>query len=169
MKLDLKYRREQNARVGIALASKMKAGVFAEEKNVLTQLSKGWIDAYIAWNFAFVYTSTSAIDKIVKLLIPSISCTDDHVRERWGQRRIISLSLGLLHTYALIGNTGGQHTTIPQTDALILDEFYSNMRSVHSKLSEEEIRDNTLASALGGGVIWNILISLNQIEILCKR
>lgn len=150
MKLDLKYRREQNARVGIALASKMKAGVFAEEKNVLTQLSKGWIDAYIAWNFAFVYTSTSAIDKIVKLLIPSISCTDDHVRERWGQRRIISLSLGLLHTYALIGNTGGQHTTIPQTDALILDEFYSNMRSVHSKLSEEEIRDNTLASALGG-------------------
>ena len=171
VKLDLKYKREENARAGLALAATAKVGTYFESHEVLTKLSKEWIDAYIAWNFVFVLTSaTAASDRLGKLLIPSISCTGDlYVKERFIQRRVISLALSLVHMYAPpqdveITRTAIQDTITPK-EASILQLFYDDFGRENTMFSDDE---HPLAGALGQSNIENIILTDPDQETVWK-
>ena len=67
-----------NEQVGIALAAGVGYGTFTDSNTVLMLLGKEWVDAYLAWNSAFITGSlqSTAYSRLEKLLIPSVSCTN---------------------------------------------------------------------------------------------
>ena len=142
-----------------------------ESHDFLNQLSKEWIDGYIAWNFVFVLTATEAKDRLGKLLIPSISCTgDSYVKKRFIQRRIISLALSRMHIYAPpqdveISSTAIQDT-ITQKEASILQVFYDDLGRENTMFSVYE--QHPLASALGQSNIENIILTDPDQETVWK-
>ena len=65
-----------NANYGLALAaSTTDVMPWVEDQDMVLPYTKGWYDAYIAWNMNFVASQGSMI-LFPKLLIPSVLCTD---------------------------------------------------------------------------------------------
>eukprot|EP00978_Attheya_sp_CCMP212_P006492 scaffold14911_cov54-Attheya_sp.AAC.2 len=97
VKLDAQFGHEANARVGIALAAAVKFKPRVDDHELVYKLGKEWIDAYIAWNLAFVLGDLPA-NKVVKLLIPSVVCPSSPPLngDRFFTARIISSSLALM-------------------------------------------------------------------------
>jgi hypothetical protein len=164
VKLDLQNKREDNARVGLALAATAYTGVFMTESNeLLSRLSKEWIDAYIAWNFVFVTTTFPPISLLLvgKLMIPSISCTGNmHDKSRFLTRRIISLALSLMHVYP--NNPGELSQASVRNDT---DTFTNEERSVLFSLFDDWKNANHLqgnlsqAASLGRSNLENVKLT----------
>jgi uncharacterized protein YjeT (DUF2065 family) len=102
VKLDAKTGHDNNSRVGVALASTIKFGPSVDSHQFMYRLGKEWVDAYIAWNTAFVIGALP-VSKMVKLLIPSVTCSASQSvqGEAFIAARIISLSLALYELAAL--------------------------------------------------------------------
>uniref|UniRef100_A0A6T7I481 Uncharacterized protein n=1 Tax=Attheya septentrionalis TaxID=420275 RepID=A0A6T7I481_9STRA len=99
VKIDIDIGNDANARVGLALAASVQFNPFVENNKAKWRLGTEWVNAYIAWNFGFVVGSVS-LDKINKLLIPSVTCTaNTRQGEDFIAARVISLALTLLHWY----------------------------------------------------------------------
>ena len=54
VKLDIINGYTDNAQVGLALAAATRYGSFTDSSTVLMLLGKEMVDAYLAWNFAFI-------------------------------------------------------------------------------------------------------------------
>ena len=134
VKLDILNGREENSRVGMQLAANCKLGTFLESHELLIQTDKDWINAYIAWNSAFVLSSFyEPLSKLVKLIIPAVSCTSEvYSRERFLQRRVISLSVSLMHWYkSPQENENIASSTTPSSisrgDAAVLQTYFDGL------------------------------------------
>ena len=132
-----------------------------DTSNLRTELGKEWVDAYIAWNIAFVASSVSASIS-VKLFIPSVVCTASTDPGIFIQRRTISLALGLMHHFDVSTNGGNFGLDNDIIDVLIEDEF--NQQSANLPLQRY-----SLAEALGSSNQMNIRLAVpmkDQVEQL---
>jgi len=97
VKLEAQIGHHQNARVGIALAAAIPFEPNVKNHEVRWKLGSDWVHAYEAWNMAFVVGSIN-INRLIKLMIPSISCVSDD-GEGFIAPRVISLALALMHIF----------------------------------------------------------------------
>jgi len=126
VKLDAINGHIENARVGLALAAAVYFEGFTEGNHQKWRLGKEWVDSYIVWNMVFV-SSTLPWDALGKLIIPSISCasSDSYLGEVFISRRVVSLSLHLMHSFSI---TGGEKY-ITSEEVIALQNFYASQRA----------------------------------------
>lgn len=91
VKLDIILGLEEKARVGLALAAAVRFGPTVEDHRLSWRLGKDWVDAYLAWNMAFV-TGTVPPTFLSKLIIPAVSCT---LRSEEGEDFIMARAVSL--------------------------------------------------------------------------
>ena len=125
VKLDVEFGHEANARVGVALAAAVKFNPQVDDHEPVYKMGKEWVDAYIAWNLAFVIGAIPA-NKALKLLLPSVVCPSSPPLNGDGffTPCMISLSLALLEP----NDIPVEAYDLPGIDAEKLDDIRSFLK-----------------------------------------
>jgi hypothetical protein len=154
VKLDIINGYTDNAQVGLALAAATRYGSFTDSSTVLMLLGEEMVDAYLAWNFAFITGSllSPAYLKLGKLLIPSISCTNSsELAGQFLQRRVISLALNMMHRYKAPRTTqeGSKPSSVPDITFCI----------------DSEAKDvSSLSKAMGRSNLQNVIVTEPDVD-----
>ena len=155
VKMDIVNGNDDNARVGIALAANVGFEPVYQNHRLEWPLGKDWVDAYISWNTAFVFSMMHTMPS--KLIIPSVACAAvrDEGRD-FIHRRIFSLAASFLNLLLMdnLDRFDSEHLA-GDIDPMKIANI---KKAQHSFASASGVRDALVASA-GKASLENAVLS----------
>ena len=138
-RMDLGNGNLANLVVGLSLM----ADVHVPPSGIFLKVGKAWADSYVAWNAAYVLNlGESSLLGLMKLFIPSVSCTDSEHAEDFIISRIFSLALMI--SAAASEECPGRVAADMVPTSLIHEWGLSNLQHLLIPIPEEDHLEETL-------------------------